>query len=803
MDDSILFTILIPVIIVLLFILLNRSKEQKNLLETLFRKINKLNDDVYRLSEQLKEKSPSQEQAQREQESIAVKPETAAPEEKIIIPEIAAATKPVLTTVEEQENVVPETTSTHYEYPSATRGKSSPKEAADIEKFIGENIANKIGIAVLVLGIAFFIKYAIDKDWIKEAGRVITGMISGCILIGIAHRYHRQYRSFSSVLVGGGLSVFYFSIAFAFHQYHLISQLQAFMGMVLVSAFAVWLSVYYNRLELAVLATIGGFITPFLVSTGQSNHVVLFTYLCILNAALTALSWFKRWPAINVLALVFTTFIYGGWLLFYPGESDFPAGDALLFATLFYLLFIGMNVVNTVRMKLKFTAFYFIILLSIHVLYYGAGIFILSYRYGITEKGVFTLCLGIFLLLLTAIFYRRKDTDRNFVLLLMGLSLTFITLTVPVWLRGNHITLCWMAEAVLLYYLFRRSGIRLLLLSSGILTIIMLFSLMETWLSVYSNGTGTLIAVLFNKGYTTGLVVFGGLFLYSRLVKGNDDGEFIYTITQKGAQSALLILAVIILYISGTLEIYYQFNTRLPDVPVYAVYEQLYSFIFIIVLEATLRKKQHLLLIKLCLTAFSLLLYGWYLNGVSTSSVAALNGTISKTLFWPHWLSVLILAWIIYDAVRSFMRNSMHGWKEYSSVLTWITAIACVTILSNELYHVLKWISYTDEKDWAWWRNLYAKAGLSICWGLCSFVLMWLGMRHHFRTLRIISLTLFTITLVKLFLADIRNIPPGGKIAAFILLGILLLVVSFMYQRLKRIIIDEKTAENKHDSNSV
>jgi uncharacterized membrane protein len=82
---------------------------------------------------------------------------------------------------------------------------------------------------------------------------------------------------------------------------------------------------------------------------------------------------------------------------------------------------------------------------------------------------------------------------------------------------------------------------------------------------------------------------------------------------------------------------------------------------------------------------------------------------------------------------------------------------------------------------------------LSILWGLCSFAMMWLGMKKNFRTLRVISLTLFTITIIKLFLFDIRNIPPGGKIAAFILLGVLLLAVSFMYQRLKKIIIENTT----------
>lgn len=68
-------------------------------------------------------------------------------------------------------------------------------------------------------------------------------------------------------------------------------------------------------------------------------------------------------------------------------------------------------------------------------------------------------------------------------------------------------------------------------------------------------------------------------------------------------------------------------------------------------------------------------------------------------------------------------------------------------------------------------------------------------MRNKQRVLRIISLTLFTITLLKLFLFDINNIPVAGKIAAFFCLGIILLVISFMYQKVKKIIVndDEKT----------
>ena len=85
----------------------------------------------------------------------------------------------------------------------------------------------------------------------------------------------------------------------------------------------------------------------------------------------------------------------------------------------------------------------------------------------------------------------------------------------------------------------------------------------------------------------------------------------------------------------------------------------------------------------------------------------------------------------------------------------------------------------------------YSKAGLTIVWAFYSFAIMWLGMKHKYKILRIISLSLFLLALVKLFLFDIRNISEGGKIAAFIMLGVLLLIISFMYQKLKKIIIDD------------
>jgi hypothetical protein len=186
----------------------------------------------------------------------------------------------------------------------------------------------------------------------------------------------------------------------------------------------------------------------------------------------------------------------------------------------------------------------------------------------------------------------------------------------------------------------------------------------------------------------------------------------------------------------------------------------------------------------------SLALYLFYSSINYQVSTALINSPNSR-LFTAHWIGALLLLWLLVDLISYFFRQKSDELADYRPAFTWIASISLLIVLSIEMYHLLLWTHPGNENDLVWWENLYYKAGLSILWSICSFIMIWLGIKYNFRTLRIISLTLFTITLVKLFLYDIRNIPPGGKIAAFILLGILLLTVSFMYQRLKKILIDK------------
>ena len=176
----------------------------------------------------------------------------------------------------------------------------------DLEKFIGENLISKIGIGILVLAIGYFVKFAIDNDWINETGRVAIGLACGGILVGLAHKLRKNYKAFSSVLVGGGIAVFYFTIALAYHQFHLFGQTSAFVIMLLITGLAVALSLWYNREEVAIIALVGGFASPFMVSNGSGNYKTLFIYLILLNTGLLIIAYNKAWRLLNLLAFVFT-----------------------------------------------------------------------------------------------------------------------------------------------------------------------------------------------------------------------------------------------------------------------------------------------------------------------------------------------------------------------------------------------------------------------------------------------------------------------------------------------------------------
>ena len=151
---------------------------------------------------------------------------------------------------------------------------SSPAASAPaperLESRMGLTWINRIGVITLIIGVAFFFKYAIDNQWIGETGRVILGVLAGFVAIAAADvLWRRNQKVFAQGISGLGIGILYLSFYATFGFYHLLPQAAAFVLMAMATALAGALALRYNAMAIAALGMLGGYATPVLLSAGQ------------------------------------------------------------------------------------------------------------------------------------------------------------------------------------------------------------------------------------------------------------------------------------------------------------------------------------------------------------------------------------------------------------------------------------------------------------------------------------------------------------------------------------------------------
>ncbi|RZL18803.1 MAG: DUF2339 domain-containing protein [Pedobacter sp.] len=651
----------------------------------------------------------------------------------------------------------------------------------DLEKFIGENLVNKIGIAILVLSIGYFVKYAIDSNWVGEIGRVAIGILCGGVIIGFAHRLRNSYTAFSSVLVGGGLAVFYFTITLAFHQFHLFNQLTAFIILIVITMFAVALSLLYDRQELAIISLVGGFVSPFMLSTGTSNYNGLFLYLVILNVGLLIIAYYKQWRILNITAFGLTVIVFAA-VLFKLTAPTYYLG--FIYSTIFYLLYLAINIAYNIREGKKFIASDFSILLINTALYFSVGLFLLSEMKHPEFRGLFSAALGILNLGLSYFLFRSKRVDTNVLYLLIGITLTFISLTAPIQLNGNNITIFWASEAVVLYWLYIKSEIKLTRITSLGIWVLMIISLIMDWDNAYSYDN--VLPIIANKGFVTSLFSAIATFVLGVLVSKDVKDQAYFKIPKHLFELS----AVVILFIGGLLEV----NHQVAKVAhLNSIYLMLYVAVFVIILNLISTRLNSVALSwhqKLALFVMPIAMFFFAYPNFSYAQRAILEEhAYPNSYMIGQYLSAIAIG-VIFSQLVWVCRKHLAGGLFTTSI--WLLCASIVLFLSLEINLLNNAIFSSPGNSINHLQQVYVKTGLPVIWGLLSFSMMWLGMKHKNRTLRIVSLSLFTLTLIKLFLFDIKNIPAAGKIVAFFSLGLLLLIVSFMYQKVKKIIVADE-----------
>ena len=716
---------------------------------------------------------------------------------------------PAEKTTETPVITAPSTPKPQFSLPTINR----PKQPSDLEKIIGESWINKIGILIVIIGVAIGAKYSIENELISPLTRIILGYMMGIGLLGFGIKLKPKFEDYSAVLVSGAISIFYFITYFAYSFYGLIPQALAFVMMLIFTVFAVFTAIKYNRVVIAHIGLIGAYAVPFLLSSGSGRADILFSYMLIINLGILFISIKRDWKTLHYSAFFFTWLIYNSWFINKFISSDLQGYEALGlgFATAFFLIFYGVSLFNNIISKEKLDLINVVLILLNSFIYFGFG-------YGIfNNHPTLDIYLGLFTLLNAAIHFAvlyfiraKKLADTPLFYSSLGMVFTFITIAIPIQLDGSWVTLLWIVQGTVLFWIGKTKNIPIYEKISLPILGLSFLSFLEDCYSYY-HPINLDINAFWNINFLTGILAILGYGFAVYLSRKHPEPEIEkhspFNTIKSFYLPALLILTA---YLTFRNEIVYFFDywyesTSLKgkeigetdefslynyDIEIFKnIYLLAYSLVFFggMALLNFYKFKNKVLGIS-AIAIGLLVLFAAQTFGVGELGelrYSYINGNSNKyfnvsfnyiLIRYPLWSSIAFALWAISKNAKSIIENI-----KFHIFLDAVIYISILNFLSNELITFMDIAGYQDV----------FKLGLSILWSVYSLLLVGLGIYQKKKHLRIFALVLFGITLAKLFLYDISNLSTISKTVVLIVLGLLLLTISFLYNKFKDDIGDE------------
>lgn len=190
-------------------------------------------------------------------------------------------------------------------------------------------------------------------------------------------------------------------------------------------------------------------------------------------------------------------------------------------------------------------------------------------------------------------------------------------------------------------------------------------------------------------------------------------------------------------------------------------------------------------------TVFAFAFFAFFLfNSLAFKAIKRLTVTPSDTLLVIANSVFLYFSLVI--LYKGYGRASIENITLYFGIAYLLGAIAVKNYLplQTHLYNGLFCISLTALVAFAGVK--FKSFNLTILWVAMAVIMFATGVIFRVKLFRIAAILLFAITLIKLLLIDSIKFNSIEKVIAYIVIGVVLLVISFLYQKYKKIIFDMK-----------
>ncbi|MFM2232244.1 MAG: hypothetical protein RJB31_945 [Bacteroidota bacterium] len=654
-----------------------------------------------------------------------------------------------------------------------------------LENLIGSNLINKIGILVTLVGVYIGAKYAIDKDLISPAMRIVIGYGIAAALCFLAYRLKAKYIDYSAVLMSGSIAIIYFITYIAHSFYHLFTQPIAFGLMLATTAFVVIMSIWYNRKIIALLGQVGAYAIPFLLSTGNENLPALYGYLSIINAGLLFLSFKRDWKIIYQVAFCISWFIF---IVTFLNAKDIAAGFSsnIIFLIVNFIIFYTAFLVNKIIKKELYNLAEIGILLTNAVAFFLLGYYLFNKTFDNDDHlTLFTLANALVHLIIGERIKWLKLADETLNLFILGLGLTFFTLSIPIHFEGNTITVLWAIEAVFLCHTGYKKNREAYLILSIALLLLTLGSLLIDWKQDYAADATISIATksFLNANFLSALFVCICFGIISSL-------SIKYSLGKQGLVKSVLTVAVPLAFILLTyLNFFQEIELGWRIYQISHASESLNSFKLLSLqgfsigyvsiwlwLNWQFFKEKHLstiLVIVGLYTLFVALIGGLTEIGNLRDLYLQQNSENFLSMLGIRYGYILLTAALVLG-IASNLKTFLPS-PNTTKLIALIFNLTLLVLLCNEFIHWMDIGGFTNEY----------KLGLSIIFAVYALAMIITGINKKMKHIRMGGIILFGITLCKVLFYDLSSLSTISKTIVLIVIGVIMLIASFLYNKFK------------------
>jgi uncharacterized membrane protein len=331
----------------------------------------------------------------------------------------------------------------------AVRGEFAPK-GETWEYGLATNWLLRVGVIIVLGGVLFFLRWSIEHGLLGPAGRVAISLSVGVALIAVGSRMlFKSYHLIAQGLCCIGFVTLYFGFYAAVGMYHLFGPAAGQIAFICVTIGAGVFAVAYRSAAIATLGLLGGYLAPVLMNTGSQNDIAFYTYLLVLGIAALVISRLRKWPALNLLAMLAGYFLCAAFCDQHGGRDFLFRG--FVFFCVVHLLYLA-SVWIYKRGTEKMSAMGWVALCFNAVIYITW--MLAAFRPVFSNEWVGLVFIGV-----TAVYVafaytelRRKSPDSSTVRVMVALAMAFLAFAPALLFNFTWLAFAWALQAVAMAY---------------------------------------------------------------------------------------------------------------------------------------------------------------------------------------------------------------------------------------------------------------------------------------------------------------------------------------------------------------